>query len=248
MAYSLNRRDESLRYAVKLAEKDASDPDLPRRIGMYMAENGNLKTAIELLERSVDIMRTAKKPPADTLPIEAELARLDFLAQRYSESAALMDKISPALAKPKDAGLDSQARQAIIGQAGITYEIMGDVYLEVGRPTDAAKAFRALNDLAPKPAVLALNMARVDFKSKQSAEALVELQKYFDSHPADLNLGALDLLSRMLKDLKQSDQLTPRLKKLHSAMPGSIAVTFDLAEQMQRPVSSTMPGGCTMRS
>ena len=41
-------------------------------------------------------------------------------------------------------------------------------------------------------------------------------------------------LSDVLKDLKQSDQLIPRLQKLHEAMPDSIAVAFDLAEQYRK--------------
>ena len=234
LAFSLNHRDESLRYAVKLAEQDTADPDLPRRIGMYLAESGDWKPAIKLLERSVKIMESSGKPAAERLPVEAELARLDFLAQKYADAAALLDKVSAALAKPKEFGLDETARRALIGEGGLNYELMGDAYLEVGRPADAAKAFQSLNDLAPKPSNLALNMARVEFKSKHPAEALAKLQAYFDAHPADLNLAALELLADVLKDLKQSDQLIPRLQKLHEAMPDSIAVTFDLAEQFRK--------------
>jgi tetratricopeptide (TPR) repeat protein len=234
LAFSLNRRDESLRYAVKLAEQDTSDPDLPRRIGMYLAENGDWKPAIKLLQRSVKVMEASGKPAAERIAVEAELARLDFLAQKYTDSAALLDKVAAALAKPKDFGLDETARRSLIGEGGLTYELMGDAYLEVGRTADAAKAFQSLNDLAPKPATLELNLARVEFKSKHSAAALAKLQTYLDSHPADLNLAALDLLSDVLKDLKQSDQLIPRLKKLHEAMPDSIAVAFDLAEQYRK--------------
>jgi tetratricopeptide (TPR) repeat protein len=234
LAFSLNRRDESLRYAVKLAEQDTADPDLPRRIGMYLAENGNWKPAIKLLQRSIKIMESSGKPAAERLAVEAELARLDFLGEQYAEAAALLDKVAAALAKPKDFGLDENARRALIGEGGLTYELMGDAYLEVGRPADAAKAFHSLNDLAPKAPQLALNMARVDFKSKHPADALVKLQTYLDSHPADLNLAALELLSDILKDLKQSDQLILRLKKLHEAMPDSIAAAFDLAEQYRK--------------
>jgi tetratricopeptide (TPR) repeat protein len=234
LAFSLNRRDESLRYAVKLAEQGTADPDLPRRIGMYLAESGDWKAAIKLLARSVKVMESSGKPAAERIAVEAELARLDFLAQKYADAAALLDKVSAALAKPKDFGLDETARRTLIGEGGLTYELMGDVYLEVGRPADAAKAFRSLNDLAPNAGVLALNMARVEFKSKHPAEALVKLQAYLDSHPAELNIAALELLSDVLKDLKQSDQLIPRLQKLHEAMPDAIAVSYDLAEQYRK--------------
>ncbi|HEX4000110.1 MAG TPA: tetratricopeptide repeat protein [Pirellulales bacterium] len=234
LAFSLNRREESLRYAVKLAEQETSDPDLPRRIGMYLAENGSWKPAIKLLERSVKTMDSSGKPAADRLPVEAELARLDFLAEKFSDAAALFDKVASALAKPKAFGLDEAAVRSLVGEGGLTYELMGDAYLEVGRPDDAAKAFHKLNDLAPNPASLALNLARVDLKAKHPATALDKLQTYFDSHPADLNLAALELLSDVLTELKQSDQFIPRLEKLHKAMPDSIAVAFDLAEQYRK--------------
>ena len=234
LAFSLNRRDESLRYAVKLAEQDTSDPDLPRRIGMYLAENGDWKPAIKLLQRSVKVMETAGKPAAERIAVEAELARLDFLAQKYTDSAALLDKVAARWPSPRISASTKRPGARSIGEGGLTYELMGDAYLEVGRTADAAKAFHSLNDLAPKPATLALNLARVEFKSKHSAEALAKLQIYLDSHPADLNLAALDLLSDVLKDLKQSDQLIPRLKKLYEAMPDSIAVAFDLAEQYRK--------------
>jgi tetratricopeptide (TPR) repeat protein len=77
-------------------------------------------------------------------------------------------------------------------------------------------------------------MARVELKSRHPSEALARLQTYLDSHPADLNLAALVLLSDVLNELKQSDQLIPRLKKLHEAMPDSIAVAFDLAEEFRK--------------
>jgi tetratricopeptide (TPR) repeat protein len=49
LAYSLNRRGEALRYAVKLAEQDDSDPTLMRRIGLYVAEEGDWKRGAALL-------------------------------------------------------------------------------------------------------------------------------------------------------------------------------------------------------
>ena len=234
LAYSLNRRDESLRYAVKLAEQDTSDPDLPRRIGMYLAENGNWKPALKLLQRADKAMQTSGQPASERLAVEAELARLEFLAGKFSDAAALLDKVAAALAKPKDFGLDETAKRVLVGDGGLTYELMGDVYLEVGRTDDAAKAFKSVNDLAPNAALLALNMARVDLKAKHPADAVAKLQKYFDAKPADVNLGAIELLSEALKDQKQSDQFTTRLEKLHKAMPDSIAVSFVLAEEYRK--------------
>lgn len=231
LAFSLNRRDESLRYAVKLAQESTSDPELPRRIGMFMAENGNIKMAVKLLARAAKIMDSTDKPAADRLAVDTELARLDFLDGQFADAAALLDKVAAAMAHPKDYGLDEVARQTLAGDGGATYELMANVYLEVDRTKEAAEAFRKFNDMAPKSTILSLNLARVDQKSKHPAEALAKLQTYFDSHPSDLGLGELAFLSEVLKDLKQSDQLVPRLQKLHAAMPNNPAISFDLAER-----------------
>ncbi len=231
LAFGLNRRDESLRYAVKLADEDTSDPELPRRIGIFMAENGNVKSAIKLLTRAERIMESTDKPVADRLALATELARLELVDEQYADAAALLDKVAAAMARPKDFGLDEVARHSLAGDGGTTYELMGDVYLEVDRTKEAAEAFRKFNDLAPKPASFALNMARVEWKAKRPADALPKLQTYFNSRPTDLNLSVIELLSNVLKDLKQSDQLIPRLQKLHAAMPDSVAITFALAEQ-----------------
>ncbi len=101
LAFSLNRRDESLRYAVKLAEQDTSDPDLPRRIGMYLAENGDWKPAIKLLQRSVKVMQTAGKPAAERIAVEAELARLDFLRRNTPIRPRCSTKSPPRWPSPR---------------------------------------------------------------------------------------------------------------------------------------------------
>ena len=63
LAYSLNRRIEALRYAVKLAEQDDSDPMLMRRIGQFLAETGEVKRGAKLLERALAIEEAEPSQP-----------------------------------------------------------------------------------------------------------------------------------------------------------------------------------------
>ena len=219
LAYAMNRRSEALRYAVKLAELDDSDPGLARRIGLYLAEEGDWHRAAQLLARSLNTEQAASPPTAVVTQLRVELARIDFLLARYAQAAALFDKVLPALRKPKDYGLTPDAARKLIGDDGLTYELIAATFLEVNRPADAAQAFQRLNDLAPHPGLLALDLARVDEKSKHPADALAKLDEYFDSHPAELSLASLELLKTVLGDFNQSGQLVPRLEKLHRRGP-----------------------------
>ncbi len=235
LAYSMNRRGEALRYAVKLAEQDDADSTLMRRIGLYLAEDGDWKRGAQLLERALQAeLRDPKATTAEMTQIRVELGRMDFVLSRYAEAAALFDKVLEVLDKPKDFKLAPDEQRKIVGDDGLTYELIGATFLEVNRPQDAARAFEKLNDLAPNAAALSLNLARVDEKSKRPAEALSKLEAYFKSRPADLTQGSLEFLKTVLGDFKKADQLVPRLEKLHDAMPDSAPVSLYLADRYRQ--------------
>jgi tetratricopeptide (TPR) repeat protein len=234
LAYSLNRRGEALRYAVKLAEQDDSDPTLMRRIGLYVAEEGDWKRGAALLERALRAEQREPKPTAAATQVRVELGRMYFVLSRYADAAALFDKVLPALSNPKDFGLTDDERRKVIGDDGLTYELIGATFLETNRPQDAARAFEKMNDFAPNPAILSLNLARVEEKSNHPAEALSKLETYFKSRPAELSPASLELLKTVLGDFKQADQLVPRLQELHEAMPDSPALNMFLADRYRQ--------------
>src|SRR5258707_15274999 len=72
LAYSLNRRAEALRYALKLAEQDDSDSLLARRIGQFVAEDGDPKWGAKLLERALLAEEAESKPTAAQTQIRVE--------------------------------------------------------------------------------------------------------------------------------------------------------------------------------
>ncbi len=231
LAYSLNHRSEALRYAIKLAEQDDSDPALVRRIGLFLAETGEPKRGAVLLEKALKLESAAEKPTAAQTEIRLELGRADFLLERYADAARLFDKVLPALEMPKDFGLTAEERRKLIGDDGVTYELIGATFLEVNRPDDAAAAFHKRNDIAPNQAELTLNLARVENKSSHPAEALSKLDAYFAAKPANLSLASLELLKAVLGHFNQPGQLVERLEKLHEAQADSPTLNYFLAEQ-----------------
>ena len=119
----------------------------------------------------------------------------------------------------------------MLGDDGLTYELIGATFLAADRPDDAAAAFQKVNDLAPKSLELPLNLAQVEEKSHHPAEALSKLDAYFAAKPANVSLASLELLKTVLNDFKQPGQLVPRLEKLHESLPESPTVNYFLAEQ-----------------
>ena len=134
LAFSLNRRDESLRYAVKLAEQDTSDPDLPRRIGMYLAENGNWKPAIKLLQRSVKVMETGRQAGRRAARGRGRIGPARFPRRRNMPTPPRCStKSPPRWPSQRISASTKRPGERSIGDGGLTYELMGDAYLEVGR-------------------------------------------------------------------------------------------------------------------
>jgi tetratricopeptide (TPR) repeat protein len=234
LAYSINRRAEALRYAIKLAELDNSDPQLAQRIGQFFAEEGSPKRGAKLLEKALSAVEAEPNPTAARTQIRVELGRVYFLVDRFVDATKLFDKVLQALDKPEDFGLSGDERRRLVGDDGLTYELIAATFLEVNRPDDAEKLFRKLNDLAPNPAVLSLNQARVEEKRGHHAEALAKLDAYFKARPSDLSLPSLELLKNVLKESKQTSELLPRLEKLHKSMPDSAPVSYFLAEQYRQ--------------
>ncbi|HKD38258.1 MAG TPA: tetratricopeptide repeat protein, partial [Pirellulales bacterium] len=234
LAYTINRRAEALRYAIKLAELDDSDPQLAQRIGQFFGEGGSPRRGAKLLEKALSAVEAEPKPTAALTQIRLGLGRVYFLLDRYADAAKLFDKVLLALEKPELFGLSTDERRRVIGEDGLTYELMAATFLEVNRPDDAEKLFRKLNDLAPNASVLALNLARVEEKRSHPVDALAKLDAYFKARPADLNLTSLELLETLLKESKQSSELLSRLEKLNRSMPNAVALSYFLAEQYRR--------------
>ena len=199
LAYSLNRRTEALRYAVKLCEQDASDAVLSRRIGLFLLEDSRFKDAAAVLEKALKHADAEANPTADVTQLRLDLGRVYFLLNRYADAARLFDKVLAALEKPKDFGIDEAAKRALVGQDGLTYELIATTYLEVDRPESAAAAFAKLDEIAPSKANAALYAARVEGKAKHPDKALGKLQEYFDSHPSDLSLAAARIVGKVAR-------------------------------------------------
>lgn len=233
IAFSLDRPEEAVRYAVKLAMLDAGDPVLLRRLGVVLTEEGSIAEALALYEKAAGLEKDKSEPLARIM-LRLEMGRLYFLTNRTDRAAEAFGEVLAELEKSGEKGFTPAALKTLAGERGVTYELMGSAFLAAGRLDEAEKAFARLSRHAPNPAVTAFNQARVLAKRGESAGALENLQKYFDSRETVRGVAPYELLAELLAAQQPPGDLISKLQSLHTAQAGNIPLTFALAEEYRR--------------
>ena len=62
LAFNLDRPNEAVRYALKAAELDPSDPLLLRQLGLHLAEAGRFQQALKLYQQARRHLQASPQP------------------------------------------------------------------------------------------------------------------------------------------------------------------------------------------
>jgi len=230
LAVRLDRHAEAVRYALKVVELEQPDPQLLKRLGVYLAETGDWRKALALYEKAA-AARNAAKPAAEDVVLWMEMGRLYQLTDQYAKAAASFSRVLDALDHPDRYGLSDAVKKALLAEPGPTYALIGDSFLLAGEPQKAVAAFEKSNQVAPSKGLLGFRMAKVDLKAGRPDQALQRLQAYFDARLSSEEFLPYALLADILKALKKENELLPRLEKLHVGDPNNVWLAYALAER-----------------
>lgn len=245
MAFSLGRSDEAIRYAVKLADLDASDPQLLRRLAAHLTGQGDLERGLKLYERAAAVEATKPKVPGQVL-LWMQIGKLNLILDKSGPAATAYRQVQAALDKPTEWGLDDRSRGAIFEDAaktlellgrGVdgrsneaqTYDLFGKVLLDAGDADAALAAFEHANSLAANPPLLALQRAEVLAAKKDNAAALAALEEFFAGKLAVYGAAPFELLATLLPEEGRAGALRAKLERLHSDQPDNVALAYYLA-------------------
>ncbi|MGD9722822.1 MAG: tetratricopeptide repeat protein [Pirellulales bacterium] len=231
LAFSLDHQAEAVRYALILAEREPSDPVLLRRLAIYLTEEGDTERALAFYEKALTLQAQQKDEPS-VLVARTEMGRLYFLAKKYDQAADEFVIVQKALDNPKEAGLDESMQKALVGKPEMTYQLMGEAFLASNRTDAALAAFDKAHAAKADDGLHAYNLARVELKRKQPAQAIARLQAYFDQHLATQGTGPYQSLADALTELGQADQLVARLEALRAGDEGNIPLSYFLAQRL----------------
>jgi tetratricopeptide (TPR) repeat protein len=229
LAFNLDRPNEAVRYALKAAEIDPSDPLLLRQLGLHLAEAGRFQQAMKLYEQARSQLPSNPPSPAYIL-LSMELGRLCFVTDHAKEAAEAFAIVLPAIEKPENFGLTESQRKSFVGAEGArSLELMAEAFLAADRPDDAAVAYERLEALRPSKALHAYHLARVAEAKKEPQQALEQLQKYFDEHGTSAGMAPYKMLPRLLTATGQADKIIPQLEVIAAAEPKNTDVRQTLA-------------------
>lgn len=235
LAFNLDRQSEGVRYALILAEREPGDPTLLRRLAIYLTESGDAERALALYEKAVQLQDEAgDKPSANTVLMWMEMARLYFVVKNFDEAARYFGKVAEALEDPKQFQLSPAVEKALVNKGELTYQLFGESFLQAGRPDEALAAFEKAEKYKANAALHLYNLARVEAKKKQPAQALAKLEEYLAGHHATQGTEPYKLYAEMLAELGQEDQLIERLEQHRAADPANVPLSYFLAERYQQ--------------
>ncbi|MEX2140714.1 MAG: tetratricopeptide repeat protein [Pirellulales bacterium] len=230
LAFNLGREEEAVRYATKLAELDASDPMLLRRLGIVLTEQRQFKDALALYEK-VRKLEAGKPKSAGQVMLHLEMGRLYLLTEQYDKAAELFAFVSKSLDAPDDYGLTPVVLKSLIGDKGELHELMAAGFLETGNVDEAARSFSRLEKLSSNKAVAAYNQARIAAQAGRHDEALARLEDYFAARESSKAAAPYELFAKLLRQKQQAAELIPRLEKLLAEQAGNVPLNFALAEE-----------------
>jgi tetratricopeptide (TPR) repeat protein len=229
LAFNLERPNEAVRYALKAAEIDPSDPLLLRQLGLHLAEAGRFQQALKLYKQARANLPANPPSPAYIL-LSMEMGRLCFVTDHPQEAAEAFAIVLPAVEDPDKFGLNETQKKLFVGTEGVrSLELMAEAFLAADRPEDAQTAYERLDAMRPNKALHAFHLARVAAAQKQPQAALDKLQVYFDEQGITAGTAPYQMLVRLLTELGQQDKIVERLEAIATAEPKNREVRQTLA-------------------
>ncbi len=232
LASDMDRHAAAARYALMDVESKDFDPMTLRRLGVYLAGEGNWTAAVKLYEKAAAVRQEAKKSAADVF-LGMELGRLYLLIDDPRRAADCFAAVIHALERPEQFELDENLIKALLGNPAETFQYMGDAFLAANRPAEARAAFDKVAEHKPGDAIRSYNLARLHANAEKYAEALAELDACLAEGIGGLGVAPYEALAGVLEKTGRKGELIGRLEKLRAAQPTNLPLGYYLAARLR---------------
>lgn len=194
LAFSLERPEEAIRYALLGAERGATDGALLRRMALYATEAGDWRRASRLYRRWLFREGPSAAGRIEPLMVRLEAARLTYLDGDPAGAADVLAPFSEILAAstsdPNGASeVHKRVRDSLGGSLRSALELMIRCNLESDRIGEAQRGVEALQSEADAGARVGYWRAKIALARGDAVTAIDLLQRYLESQ--DLSLGRL---------------------------------------------------------
>jgi tetratricopeptide (TPR) repeat protein len=229
--FRLRHGAEGLRYAIKLADRDDSDPVLLRTLSALLVEQGNDDpAAARLLEKAASLAAASEEPGAQYLHL-AKLARVYSRMGDNIKAAEALAKVEDALADREKHELTNEQVEEILNEPERSDERFGDIYLAAGQFDRARAAFDRAYAANEDVASASLRAAQIAHGMKDDDEALRQIDRYAAANKLLPNTAPYRLLAEIFTAQNRSAELVPKLEALYAKDKSDPALANFLAEQ-----------------
>jgi len=212
----LDRPKDALTRAKKAFELDPDDFEVAFVLARLHKGQGNIKEAIQALEKSVANLEL-KKIPAVAQQIHFDLAALYETSEEFGKAAASFAKAADILDHPDSLLEHGHFQRGLIqAKAAETYERIGHLHRKAKQYEQAIAAFQKAQKRLPEGASrINWNLAQVASESGEPETALKYLDDYLRLQP--LVMDPYKLRIELLTKLKRAGEVLPWLEKVSLA-------------------------------
>lgn len=232
LAIHLKRENIAIRYTLKAVELDEEfDPMLLRRLGVRLEEEGEWTKAVKLLQKAIALRSGHDPDSSDDIILRLDAGRLWMLVGKYKEAADCFIVVVHALDHPDKYGLSEEMQKALMENIAQSYTLFGDCFLLADRIDAAKDAYEKSQKAEANELLWKFHQAQVEAKSGHNQEALAALDEVISKRPTSLGMKPYELLADILKNLKQENDLIPRLQKIYEDDKQNVSLAYFLAEK-----------------
>lgn len=214
LAVSLERVDEAARYALLSAEHGGADPDMLRRLALYVTEQRQWPRAARLYRMWLDAAPDDEEEEVSRALVHLELGRLEYLSDNAAAASEAFANAQHGLLRDPESPTARRLRAALGGSLASTWETFGRCHLEAGRLELAAAAFE---QLVANPGTEREGRgwaARLALAQQRPLDAYESVWKYFDGAGEPLGGMPYETLREALVRLNDPQRAQEDLERL----------------------------------
>lgn len=236
LAFSVNRPQMAVRYAVLSAEHGQSEALMLRRLALLVSEEGDWPRAAKLYRLWLAHPDTKlSRNNLDKVLVQLEIGRLQYLVDDpQAASVALADFQRRLLGAEAGSRLARRIRAALGDDLNATWELCAAAHLEAKQFDLAAEALEQIDLPLEEAGRLGYLKAQVALEQGDPLAAWEHLRSYFAAGVVEEGTHPYELLGRVLEKLNQGDTILLELAKLQQQHPHNPALAIALATQLEQ--------------
>jgi len=217
LARALERVSVIDNYAEAALASGPKSPEVLALLSDRFNQRGDFAASADAIERLLALERAPDLKTAGHVQRIMIAGRVHVAAGNFALAAERFTELLQCLDNAREFGLSERDKRELLGDAGMTYLLIGEAFLRSGRLKEAEEAFGTAYRVNRDKAGEAFQMARIHVQAGRLEEARRQLQAYFEADGEGQGTSPYELLVEICAKEKKPDAAIGELEKLRKA-------------------------------